>query len=141
MYTDRTGFSIAVPGDWAVSREDRMVFFRERDGEGRVLGVDQTDQPKPDPVADWQAQERKRRGGYNDYQRVKIAPVDYFDKAADWEWTYTSRNNNRLHVVNRGFITSPNQAYAIYWSTLDSRWAANQKDFALIVASFRPAND
>jgi len=118
-----------------------MVFFRERSGEGRVLGIDQTDQPRPDPVADWTAQERDRRGNYNAYQRVKIAPVDYFDKAADWEWTYTSRNGNRLHVVNRGFITSPNQAYGIYWSTLDSTWKANLKYFSLVVESFRPAND
>lgn len=140
-YRDSTGFSVAVPEGWRVSREGTMVFFREQGGEGRVLGVDQTDQPKPDPVADWTGQERQRRGGYNDYKRVKIAPVDYFDKAADWEWTYTSRNGNRLHVVNRGFITSPTQAYGIYWSTLDSSWAANQKNFALVVGSFRPAND
>ncbi|GAA4458617.1 serine/threonine-protein kinase [Phytohabitans houttuyneae] len=140
MYTDRTGFSVAAPQGWSVSREGTMVFFRERGGEGRVLGVDQTDQPKPDPVADWTQQERARRGNYNDYQRVKIAAVDYFDKAADWEWTYTSRSGNRLHVVNRGFITSPNQAYGIYWSTLDSTWAENQKNFALVVGSFRPAN-
>ncbi|GAB3504064.1 serine/threonine-protein kinase [Phytohabitans suffuscus] len=141
MYTDRTGFSIAVPEGWATSREGTMVFFRERGGEGRVLGVDQTNEPKPDPVADWTAQERVRRGNYNAYQRVKIAAVDYFDKAADWEWTYTSRNGNRLHVVNRGFITSPNQAYGIYWSTLDSTWEANQENFALVVESFRPARD
>jgi serine/threonine protein kinase len=141
MYTDRTGFSVAVPQGWSMSREGTMVFFREQSGEGRVLGVDQTDRPKPDPVADWTQQERARRGGYNDYQRVKIAAVDYFNKAADWEWTYTSRNGNRLHVVNRGFVTSPNQAYGIYWSTLDSTWAANQKNFALVVGSFRPARD
>jgi eukaryotic-like serine/threonine-protein kinase len=140
MYTDRTGFSVAVPEGWSVSREGTMVFFRERGGEGRVLGVDQTGEPKADPVADWTAQERARRGNYNDYQRVKIAAVDYFTKAADWEWTYTSRNGNRLHVVNRGFITSPNQAYGIYWSTLDSSWAANQKNFSLVVGSFRPAS-
>ncbi|MDQ7911347.1 serine/threonine-protein kinase [Phytohabitans sp. ZYX-F-186] len=141
MYTDPTGFSIAVPEGWSQSQEGTMVFFREQGGEGRVLGIDQTDQPKPDPVADWTAQERARRGNYNDYQRVKIEAVDYFDKAADWEWTYTSRNGNRLHVVNRGFITSPNQAYGIYWSTLDSTWAANQKNFALVTGSFRPARD
>jgi serine/threonine protein kinase len=141
MYTDRTGFSVAVPQGWSMSREGTMVFFRERGGEGRVLGIDQTDQPKPDPVADWTAQERARRGNYNDYQRVKIEAVDFHDKAADWEWTYTSRNGNRLHVVNRGFITSPNQAYGIYWSTLDSSWAANQKNFTLVIESFRPADD
>jgi serine/threonine protein kinase len=141
MHTDRTGFSVAVPEGWEMSQEGTMVFFRERDGEGRILGIDQTDRPKPDPVADWTEQERARRGGYNAYRRVKIVAVDYFQKAADWEWTYTSRNGNRLHVVNRGFITSPNQAYGIYWSTLDSRWAANQKNFALVVGSFRPAKD
>ena len=141
MYTDRTGFSVAVPDGWARSQEGTMVFFRERGGEGRVLGIDQTDQPKPDPVADWTQQERARRGGYAGYQRVKIEAVDYFDKAADWEWTYTSRNGNRLHVVNRGVITSPNQAYGIYWSTLDSSWAANQRNFDLVVTSFRPASD
>ncbi|BCB79945.1 hypothetical protein GCM10022251_08660 [Phytohabitans flavus] len=141
MYTDRTGFSVAVPEGWSMSREGTMVFFRERSGEGRVLGIDQTDQPKPDPVADWTQQERARRGNYSAYQRVKIAAVDYFDKAADWEWTYTSRNGNRLHVVNRGFITSPKQAYGIYWSTLDSSWAANQQNLALVLESFRPAGD
>ncbi|MFC0528089.1 serine/threonine-protein kinase [Phytohabitans kaempferiae] len=140
-YNDPTGFSIAVPQGWSRTQEGSMVFFRERGGEGRVLGIDQTNRPKPDPVADWTQQERARRGNYSDYQRVKIAAVDYWDKAADWEWTYTSRNGNRLHVVNRGFITSPNQAYGIYWSTLDSRWAANQENFALIVDSFRPARD
>ncbi|MGN9912015.1 serine/threonine-protein kinase [Phytohabitans sp. LJ34] len=141
IYKDSTGFSVAAPAGWRVSREGTMVFFREQGGEGRVLGVDQTDQPKPDPVADWTSQEADRRDGYNGYKRVKIAPVDYFDKAADWEWTYTSRNNNRLHVVNRGFITSPNQAYGIYWSTLDSTWKANLKYFSLVVESFRPASD
>jgi eukaryotic-like serine/threonine-protein kinase len=141
MYTDRTGFSVAVPEGWAMSREGTMVFFRERSGEGRVLGVDQTNQPKSDPVADWTQQERDRRGNYNAYQRVKIAAVDYWDRAADWEWTYTSRNGNRLHVVNRGFITAPNQAYGIYWSTLDSTWSANQRNFALVVQSFRPARE
>jgi eukaryotic-like serine/threonine-protein kinase len=141
MYTDGTGFSVAVPEGWDMSREGTMVFFRERDGEGRILGIDQTDRPHPDPVADWTEQERARRGNYNGYRRVKIQAVDYFQKAADWEWTYTSRNGNRLHVVNRGVVTSPNQAYGIYWSTLDSRWVANQKNFALVVGSFRPASD
>ncbi|MEJ3742045.1 protein kinase [Actinomycetes bacterium KLBMP 9797] len=139
MYTDSTGFSVALPGNWSVSRERTMVFFREQTGEQRLLGIDQTDEPKPDPVADWRDQESRRRGDYNDYQRVRIAAVDYWDKAADWEWIYTSDRGNRIHVVNRGFVTAPDKAYAIYWSTSDESWAANQDEFALIAASFKPA--
>jgi hypothetical protein len=141
VYTDRTGFSVAVPRNWTVSRDRTMVYFREQGGEYRILGIDQTDQPKSDPVADWTAQERQRRNDYRSYQRVKIAAVDYFDKAADWEWIYTSRAGNRIHVVNRGFVTAPDKAYAIYWSTPDATWAANQDEFALIASSFKPVRD
>jgi serine/threonine protein kinase len=141
MYTDSTGFSVAVPQSWTVSRDRTMVYFREPGGERRLLGIDQTDQPKSDPVADWTRQEQQRRSDYRSYQRVKIAAVDYFDKAADWEWIYTSRNGNRIHVVNRGFVTAPDKAYAIYWSTPDASWAANQDEFALIAGSFKPARD
>ncbi|MCW6004582.1 protein kinase [Micromonospora sp. CPCC 205371] len=141
IYTDRSGFSVAVPQNWTVSRERTMVYFREQGGEFRILGIDQTDQPKSDPVADWTAQERQRRNDYRSYQRVKIAAVDYFDKAADWEWIYTSRNGNRIHVVNRGFVTAPDKAYAIYWSTPDATWAANQDEFALIASSFKPVRE
>ncbi|GLI03815.1 serine/threonine-protein kinase [Phytohabitans aurantiacus] len=141
IYTDRTGFSVAVPQNWTVSRDRTMVYFREQGGEFRVLGIDQTDRPKSDPVADWTAQERQRRNDYRSYQRVKIAAVDYFDKAADWEWIYTSRNGNRIHVVNRGFVTAPDKAYAIYWSTPDATWAANQDEFALIASSFKPVRN
>ncbi|MEH1125959.1 serine/threonine-protein kinase [Micromonospora sp. CPCC 206061] len=141
IYTDRTGFSVAVPESWTVSRSRTMVYFREQGGEYRILGIDQTDQPKSDPVADWTRQEQQRRNDYRSYQRVKIAAVDYFDKAADWEWVYTSLAGNRIHVVNRGFVTAPDKAYAIYWSTPDASWAANQDEFALIASSFRPVRD
>jgi serine/threonine protein kinase len=140
LYRDRTGFAVAVPEGWTVSRRGTMVYFREPGG-GRLLGIDQTDQPKPDPVADWTRQEARRvaAGDWNDYRRVRIDPVDYFIKAADWEFTYAG-TSGRVHVINRGFITSPRKAYAIYWSTPDSQWAANLGNFRLIAQSFQPAN-
>ncbi|HEX8627311.1 MAG TPA: serine/threonine protein kinase, partial [Catenuloplanes sp.] len=64
--------------------------------------------------------------------------VDYWDKAADWEWTYNN-SGNRLHVVNRGFVTASDQAYAIYWSTSDSEWQDNLDEFRLITEGFKPA--
>jgi hypothetical protein len=140
MYTDPTGFSVAVPESWTVSRRGSIVYFNEPSG-GRLLGIDQTDRPQPDPVADWSGKEAYRvsRGDFPSYQRVRLEAVEYFLKAADWEFTYAS-NGVRLHVNNRGFITSPTQAYGMWWSTPDSQWAASLPDLQLIQASFRPAD-
>ena len=139
MYKDRTGFSVAVPSSWAVSREGSIVYFREPGG-GRVLGIDQTDQPKSDPVADWrgQAAYRVARGDFPGYHLVRLKAVDYFRKAADWEFTFTS-GGQRMHVNNRGFVTSKHQAYGMWWSTPDSRWEQYLPDLRLIQRSFTPA--
>ncbi|GAA1629569.1 hypothetical protein GCM10009744_16960 [Kribbella alba] len=136
-HTDQTGFSLAVPSDWTVDRQGQRVYFREPGG-SRFLLIDQTDQPKPDPVADWRQQEQARRDSYADYQRIRIEAVNYFQKAADWEFTY-ARGGGRQHVVNRGVVTSDHQAYGIYWSTPDSQWDASRQIFQTFTSSFRPA--
>ncbi len=137
-YRDRTGFTVAVPDGWSVSRRGSIVYFRDPDG-SRLLGIDQTDQPQPDPVADWTSKEQYRvaHGDFPGYVRIKIAPVDYFTKAADWEFTYL-RNGVRVHVVNRGVITSPHQAYGIWWQTPDSEWDANLANFHIVTGSLQP---
>jgi len=139
MYTDRTGFKVAVPRNWAISRRGTIVYFSEPGGD-RLLGIDQTDEPRPDPVADWRGKEAYRvaRGDFPSYRQVRLVAVDYFDKAADWEFTYL-RGGIRVHVNNRGFITSPTQAYGMWWSTPDSRWAQYLPDLRLIQRSFVPA--
>jgi serine/threonine protein kinase len=140
-YSDRTGFRVAVPADWTVSRRGTIVYFSEPGGD-RLLGIDQTDRPRPDPVADWSGKESYRvaRGDFPSYRRIRLTEVDYFDKAADWEFTYV-RDGVRLHVNNRGFITSPTQAYGMWWSTRDSRWDRYLPDLRLIQRSFVPAPD
>jgi hypothetical protein len=137
-HQDPTGFSVAVPDGWRISRAGTIVYFREPGG-GRVLGIDQTNNPKPDPLTDWQQQEAYRvaRGDWRDYHRIRLERVDYFDEAADWEFTY-SGSNGRIHVLNRNFITAPDKAYAIYWSTPDSVWRDNLDELALITSSFHP---
>jgi hypothetical protein len=137
-YRDPTGFSVAAP-DWPVSRDGTIVYFREPSGQRRVLGIDQSGSPKPDPVADWRQLEARRReaGHWSGYVRVRIEPVDYFVKAADWEYTYAG-SNARLHALNRGFIASARQAHAILWITPDATWADNLDEFDLIARTFRP---
>ncbi|GAA1756801.1 hypothetical protein GCM10009681_29920 [Luedemannella helvata] len=138
-YRDRTGFSVAVPRDWRVSRQGTMVYFREQGGGNRVLGIDQTNRPKADPVADWtdQAAYRVSRGDFPGYEQVRIEAVDYFLRAADWEFTY--QDGGRVHVLNRGFVTSKRKAYGMWWSTPDSRWDDFLPDLKLIQESFQPA--
>ncbi|MEU4394795.1 protein kinase [Kribbella sp. NPDC023855] len=137
-HVDPTGFSLAVPDNWTVRREGGRVYFREPGG-SRFLLIDQTDQPKADPVADWRQQEAARRDGYPEYRRVRLEAVDYFQKAADWEFTYAV-GGGRQHVLNRGVVTSPRQAYGIYWSTPDRQWADSQDLWRAITDSFRPAS-
>lgn len=136
-YQDGTGFQVAAPRDWSVSYEGTMVYFRDFNS-GRVFGVDQTDSPKPDPVADWTNQESQRAPNLPGYQRVKIEAVSYHLTAADWEYTHSS-DGNPVHVVIRGFVTSPTKAYGIYWLTPEATWQDNYHLFTMICESFRPA--
>jgi eukaryotic-like serine/threonine-protein kinase len=137
-HVDPTGFSLAIPSNWTVRREGGRVYFREPGG-SRLLLVDQTDQPKADPVADWRQQEAARRSGYPEYQRIRLEAVPYFEKAADWEFSYAVKGG-RQHVLNRGVVTGPRQAYGIYWSTPDGQWAGSQDVLRTVTASFTPAS-
>jgi hypothetical protein len=104
----------------------------------RYLLVDRTDAPKADPVADWRRQEAARAPGMRDYHRIRIEAVDYFQRAADWEFTYTMDQVGPVHVVNRGFVTSPHHGYALYWLTPADEWQAGQDELAVFRETFRP---
>ena len=136
-YTDSSGFSVYVPKGWTRSKEGTMVYFRSK---GKIFGVDQTDSPQPDPVADWRKQSRARlaNGDFPGYDEVKIESVDFYRAAADWEFL-RDRDGVRKHVNNRGAVISDNKAYGFYWETPESEWAAYRDDLDLIFKSFRPA--
>ena len=136
-YHDSTGFTVAVPDGWTRSQRDGIVYFRDPAG-GRLLGVDQSSQPKADPVADWQDQAAHRvpAGDFPGYQQIGIRPVAYHVKAADWEFTYNG-GNTRLHVINRGAVFNDHQAYGFYWETPDSQWAANLPNLDLVTRTFQ----
>jgi hypothetical protein len=135
-YHDKTGFSIYVPDGWTRSQKNSMVYFR---GDGRVLGIDQSDHPKSDPLADWRKKSSYRvsHGEFPGYHLVRLVSVDYLYKSADWEYTFNG-SGGRQHVDNRNILASSHQAYAIYWQTSDATWSAHKDDLALVYASFRP---
>jgi hypothetical protein len=136
-YRDSTGFTVAVPDGWSSYRRDGILYFRDATG-SRLLGVDQTNQPKANPVADWTTQETRRvaAGDFPGYRSLGIRSVAYHVRAADWEFTYNS-HGVRLHVLNRGAIFGDHQAYGIYWSTPDTDWVANLPALELITATFQ----
>jgi serine/threonine protein kinase len=139
IYRDATGFSVPVPRSWSVSHQGSEVYFREGGNGGRLLIIDQTHKPKADPVKDWKQQESQRRSGYRNYHRIAIHAVSYFQKAADWEFTYTTDSGNPQRVTKRGFVVSKKQAYGIHWSTSPGDWDANRDELAVIYQGFRPA--
>jgi len=137
LHEDETGFSVAVPTDWDVVRDDPpRVDFVDPAG-GRFLRIDQTDTPQADPYDDWIAQEPAVADRLTGYQRIEIARVDYRDyDAADWEFTYGT--SGTTHVLSRNLVTGP-MAYAIYWSVDDTRWEENLAVLDVITESFQPA--
>ncbi|MGN9890019.1 protein kinase domain-containing protein [Micromonospora sp. L31] len=130
-------FSIPLPPGWRVSRtgSDTVVFFQQG-GVGEML-VQWTPNPKPDAEADWRAIEPDRRKFVNNYELLGIERCDWHRTCADWEWLET-RDNTRIHVRNRGFVTASNRGYAIRWEVAQKDWRAQLANFDVIVKGFKP---
>jgi len=138
-YHDPSGFSITMPAGWRVSHQGHLVYLRPAVGDAFLL-IDQSDHPKPDPLADWQQQEAARAGSYPGYHRIRLVAVSYpqAEKAADWEFTYY-QSGVLTHVLNRNVLANAHHAYALYWSTPASQWTADRPIFTNFARTFQPA--
>ena len=139
-FTNSTGFSIGVPRGWQVSHDGHYVYIRDPANSGIFLLIDQSDQPKPNPLADWRQQAANRQRSYPGYHLILLREVRYTqaEKAADWEFTY-NRNGVMVRVLNRNILANAQHAYALYWSTPVSDWDASYHFFQVFAATFRPA--
>jgi hypothetical protein len=139
-FTNPTGFSIGVPSGWQISHVGHYVYVRDPADSGVFLLIDQSDQPRPDPLADWRQQAAARQGSYPGYHLIELRAVRYpqAEKAADWEFTYV-RNGVTVQVLNRNILANAHHAYALYWSTPASQWNADYHYFQVFAATFRPA--
>ncbi|HET6771835.1 MAG TPA: protein kinase [Acidimicrobiales bacterium] len=140
VFTDPEGaYSIAHPPGWNVARgrRDHTVFIREP-GTGTYLLVEWTPDPKPDPVADWQAQSEYFATRHEGYAELRIEPYTYRDyNAAMWEFRYQD-GGTVLHAGNLGFVTA-GRGYALYFQTREPNWNASQDTFARFREAFDPA--
>jgi serine/threonine protein kinase len=139
-FTNSTGFSIGVPHGWQVSHQGNYVYLSDPWDGNIYLLIDQSDHPKPDPLADWEQQQANREGSYPGYHLIGLRSVNYpqAEKAADWEFTY-DRNGVPVHILNRNILANASHAYALYWSTPASDWNADYHYFQAFAATFRPA--
>jgi hypothetical protein len=139
-FTNPTGFSIGVPDGWQISHAGHYVYIRDPANSGIFLLIDQSDQPKPDPLADWRQQAAARAGSYPGYHLILLQAVSYpqAEKAADWEFTY-DRNGVIVQVLNRNILANAHHAYALYWSTPAADWNTYYHYFQAFAATFRPA--
>jgi eukaryotic-like serine/threonine-protein kinase len=140
LHEDPTGFRIGIPEGWDASTDGPRTYFRDPES-SRYLMVDQTTEPADDALADWEANEQAVSQRLADYQRVSMERVDYRDyDAVDWEFTFAG-DGDRVHVVNRNVRVDDERAYAIYWSTPESRWSESRGVFEVAVESFQTAGD
>ena len=63
-FTNSTGFSIGVPHGWQITHVGHYVYISDPANSGIFLLIDQSDQPKANPLADWQQQAVNRQGTY-----------------------------------------------------------------------------
>ena len=139
-FTNSTGFSIGVPVSWQIQHVGHYVYIRDPANGGIFLLIDQSDHPKPSPLADWQQQAAARQSTYPGYHLIRLVAVSYpqAEKAADWQFTY-NRNGIKVEVLNRNVLANAQHAYALYWSTPISDWNAYYHYFQVFAATFQPA--
>ncbi len=139
-FTNSTGFSIAAPTGWQISHVGHFVYVRDPANGGIFLLIDQSDQPKADPLADWRQQAASRQNTYPGYHLIALRPVRYpqAEKAADWEFSYV-RDGVDVQVLNRNILANAHHAYALYWTTPVNDWDTYYHYFQVFAATFRPA--
>jgi len=139
-FTNSTGFSIGVPKGWLISHVGHYVYLTDPSNSGIYLLIDQSDDPKPNALTDWEQQQANRAAGYPDYHLIRLQSVSYpqAEQAADWEFTYL-RAGVPVHILNRNVLANAKHAYALYWSTPESDWTADYHYFTAFAATFRPA--
>jgi len=139
-FTNSTGFSIGVPAGWQISHIGHYVYLRDPADSGIFLLIDQSNQPQPNALADWQQQATVRQSSYPDYHLIRLQAVHYAqaEQAADWEFTY-NRGGIMVHILNRNVLANADHAYALYWSVPEAEWSADYHYFQAFAATFQPA--
>ena len=115
----------------------RAAYFKDPGG-GRFLLVDQTTEPKDDPLTDWQANEPSVADRLSGYERISLDRVEYRLEHRRLGVRGTAAMGRS--TCSTGTFGGDARAYALYWSTPESEWADSRGMFDVITASFSGAS-
>jgi hypothetical protein len=134
-HRDPSGFRVAVPQAWRMSRIGSLMCFRDPSSP-RAIAVRELGQMPGDPAALLVDGERAWRdeAGLTDYRRLSIAGVPYGDGAADLEYTYRTIGLV-LHGTNR-MLRIHGRLFTLFWLTTDFSWSSDRALLDLLQASF-----
>ncbi|WP_329135597.1 protein kinase [Streptomyces sp. NBC_01476] len=141
----RFHFTMAMPPGWhqtGTSLGGAGAIYSAHGGYPRVQ-VDFSSHPGKDAAATWRGNEAGVKANSDDYQRIVIKSIDYrnYRTAADWEF-YRTEGGQKMHVLNRGFVTDGSHAYAILISIPADDWnsAASVQMRNAFFSSFQQAD-
>ena len=124
-HEDPLGFAVALPQGWTRTAEGGTACFRDPGG-GRVLSVDVTARPAPDPRSVWTAAES--RANLPDYRRTSIG--------ARWDFTWQPPGDPVRRHERRQLAERPDgRAYLVGWATSEPDWAAGEAALTLALTS------
>ncbi|MEU3556011.1 serine/threonine-protein kinase [Streptomyces fragilis] len=137
-YRSAQGYTVGLPSGWRY-RSTSPAGDRFAGPDGQQLLIGWTSTPKDDAVADWKQLEKSMVR--DQYRRIRIEGVDYRGwEAADWEFTYVDGNGTKQRTVDRGFVPSPTQGYALMYTTPAADWDGElrKKTWATLTSTFKP---
>jgi eukaryotic-like serine/threonine-protein kinase len=130
-------YRVAVPSPWQEQDAGgNRTDFVDPDS-GAYLRVDHTDDPAPDPLADWEAAAADFAERHEDYEQVRLEPVSYRDyDAAVWEYSYTD-GGVPLRAINLNVVDG-DHAYALNLQSPRDEWDDVREHMPYVMAGFQP---
>ncbi|MFJ1745611.1 serine/threonine-protein kinase [Streptomyces sp. NPDC088116] len=135
------GFSLNVPSGWERQMDGNQIDFTPDNG----VHLIRISIGKPDfenPYQHMKSMERSVQK-FPDYERVKMAPNAFRDKAraALWEFTWTGENGapGKRHAIDQVYYSDDSSTeYAIYMSSPEEDWDTTRKQFDAVLRSWQP---
>lgn len=132
---DDAPYRVSRPPSWTANRLDRTRTDLRDPASSAYLRLDWTDDPAPDPLADWQAYEPAFSDGKDSYERIRMEPTTFDGQpAALWEYRY-SQGGEMFHAYNLN-VSGQEYGYALNYQTRESEWATAEPRFASFTASY-----
>jgi eukaryotic-like serine/threonine-protein kinase len=134
-FRDPSGFRLAVPQAWRMSRIGDLLCFRDPSSP-RAIGVLDHGRVAGEPLHLLADGERAWRdeARLTDYRRLSLTDAHYDEGAADLEYTYRS-GESVLHGMSR-MVRLDGRLFTLYWLTTDFTWSADRALLDFLQPSF-----